>query len=231
MQIAEYTFQESADSHVRQEVMNVTAGCETLDALIDEWVLRRDGRLSIGEALDDDGTLMPTMVALGFDDTEGKEICCAVFQRAELEALYPGVPSVDTYVRDGFTKWGDREFDDEAWNSWLASLGMSESFALMARIGPRSAALSYSLAFVLSGGGVVEICRATDPHFPDEDMLADLAEENLNLDECFRIVAAYRNPKHFKKGHQWMMDSVYFRRVEQAVEVSSRDKGATMIEY
>jgi hypothetical protein len=53
---------------------------------------------------------------------------------------------------------------------------MSESFALMTLIGPRSAALSYSLDFILSAGGIVEIHKVTDPYFSDEDILDDLAE-------------------------------------------------------
>jgi hypothetical protein len=212
MNVTEYTFQESVDSKMRDEVITVTSESETLDAIIDEWVLRRAGRLSIGEALDDDGALLSNMVAIGFDDEDGIEICCAIIERSLLETKYRDIPTYDTYITNSPTKWRDRDFDDVSWDRWLTSIGMSDSFALMARIGPRSAALSYSLAFVLSGGGVVEIRKATDKHFPHDDMLEDLAEENLNMDEFFKVQAAYRNPKFFRKGHQWIMDPVYFRR-------------------
>ena len=217
MQITEYTFQESVDSTTRDEVIKVTTESETLDTIIEQWVIGRSARLSIGDALDDDGVLLPNMVAVGFYDEDGKEICCAIIERSLLETKYRAIPSYDTYITNSPTRWRDREFDDASWDRWLTSIGMSDSFALMARIGPRSAALSYSLAFVLSGGGVVEIRKATDQHFPHEDMLEDLAEENLNLDEFFQVQAAYHNPTLFRKGHQWIMDPVYFRRAGEQV--------------
>jgi hypothetical protein len=96
MNVAEYTFQESVDSTMRDEVTNVTSESETLDTIIDEWVIRRSGRLSIGEALDDDGTLLPNMVAIGFDDEDGAEICCAIIERSHLETKYRDIPTNDT---------------------------------------------------------------------------------------------------------------------------------------
>jgi len=82
----------------------------------------------------------------------------------------------------------------------------------MARIGPRSAAVPYAIAFVLSAGGMVEIRGATDKYFSEEDVLDDLRKENINMDDYFEVQAAYFNPKMFKRGAQWVMDSVYFKR-------------------
>ena len=223
MQIAEYTFAESVDSSLRQKVTNIAAESETLDQILERWVLRHSGRLSIGEAFGDgpnDGPI-PHLIALGFDDKDGKEIGCCCIERSVLEAMYPDIPTYDRYVIGPSMNWMDREVDAAAWERWLASLGMSESYALMARIGPRSAALPYALAFALSGGGIVECREATDRYFPDEDMLPELAEENLNLDEYFRVSAAYYNPKFFKRGPRWMMDPVYFKRTDAATNLHS----------
>ena len=32
------------------------------------------------------------------------------------------------------------------------------------------------------------------------------------MDDYFEVQAAYFNPKMFKRGAQWVMDSVYFKR-------------------
>ena len=212
MHIVEYTFHEPVDAKMRDDLLEVTSEAQTLDTMIEEWVLKRDGRLCIGDALSDEGELLPTMVAIAFDDPDGNEICCATLERSLLQATYRDIPTYDSYISNTATRWRDREFDDASWERWLTSIGMSDSFALMARIGPRAAALSYSLAFVLSGRGAAEISKATDKYFPHDDMLADLLEEDLNLDEFFKVQAAYRNLTSIKKGYQWIMDPVYFRR-------------------
>jgi len=63
-------------------------------------VLRHAGGLSIGEALNDDGTLLPNMVAIEFDDKEGNEICCATLERSLIETTYRHIPLYDSYITD-----------------------------------------------------------------------------------------------------------------------------------
>ncbi len=212
MHIAEYTYNQSADLQTREEVVRVTTECETLDAIIDQWVIERSGRLSMGAALDDNGDLLSNMVAIGFDDSDGNEICCAFLERARLQEMHGDIGVYDAFISNRRTKWGQREVDDEKWGRWLESIGMYDSFALMTRIGPRSAAVPYAIAFVLSAGGMVEIRGATDKYFSEEDVLDDLRKESLTMDDFFEVQAAYFNPKMFKRGAQWVMDSVYFKR-------------------
>lgn len=212
MHIAEYTYHQSADLQTREEVARVTTECKTLDAIIDQWIIERSGRLSMGPALDDNGELLSNMVAIGFDDSDGNEICCALLERARLEDMHRDICIYDAFISNRRTKWGEREVDDEKWGRWLESIGMNDSFALMARIGPRSAAVPYAIAIVLSVGGMVEIRGVTDKYFSEEDVLDDLRKENLNMDDFFEVHAAYFNPKMLKRGAQRVMDCVYFKR-------------------
>lgn len=223
MQITEYTFNQSADSQTRNEVMSVTSESDTLDAMIDQWVLKRAGCLSIGIALDDDDNHLPDMIAIGLDDRAGNEVCCVTIKRALLKASYHEIPAFDTYLTCRVTDSDARELNDAAWDKWLAAIGMSDSAALMAHIGPRSAAIPYLMSFVLSAGGIVEISTTDRKYFNDEEMLEELAKENLTMSDFFQMRAAYSDPKLPWRGSQLIMDAVYFERHSD----SDSSKGVT----
>lgn len=212
MRIHEYTFSQSASVEIRKQIVSVATESDTLDELIDRWVLQLAGRLSLGVVFSDNDEHLPDMFAIAFDDPSGNEVCCATVERAILKERYPEVCTHDTYVNDPLARSDRYLFDREGWERWMTSIAMSESFALMTAIGPRSAALPYALSFALSYGGMAEIRGVKPDDFSDEDMLADLEKEDLTMTEFFKVQAAYCNPKQPKRGPQWFMDSVYFKR-------------------
>jgi hypothetical protein len=212
MRIHEYTFSQAASAQIREQVISASSESETLDELIDRWVLKSSGRLSLGVVFSDDNEHLPDMFAIAFDDSAGVEVCCATIERSFLKERYPEVCIYDSYVNDPLATWEKRIVDEVGWNRWRASIGMSQSFALMAAIGPRSAALPYALSFALSYGGIAEIRGVKPGDFSDEDMLEDLEKERLTMTDFFQVQAAYCNPKKPNRGPMWLMDSVYFRR-------------------
>jgi hypothetical protein len=214
MQILEAEFTDAATPEIREYLSELILNAKSLDDIFDGWFLERGHTFGLSFAAEDElgKDILDDRFVIYFDTADGKAILYAYIPRTELMEAYPGVPSLDTFLK-GWRKEGQiLELDKSEYDQWLEGLGFKMSYALMGQMGPRSGALKLMVAFALSNRGIVET-RHLEPNDPlYEDSQEEIDEEGIDLADYFWITGGYRGPH--KKGmiNQTMFDPFYGRK-------------------
>jgi hypothetical protein len=212
MRVGEWSFREQASFETRQELQQLIEQASSLDEIFNVWFLERGNRLGLSMSVTDDNQVNQDTVALFFDDGDGTELCSVDLFRTDIISMYPQVSSFDSFVKEWCDGGSLLELHDDKYRSWMQSLGFIDSYALMSRIGPRSAAVPLMVSFALSGQGVVEAHHIDLTHYADEDYKADLDEEGIDLNNYFNLYAGYiKNPEK-QSSMRTMFDPVYCRK-------------------
>lgn len=213
MRVGEWSFKEQASSEKQQELQKLVEQASSLDEIFDLWFLKMGNRLGLGMSITDDNQVNQDTVALFFDDGDGTELCSVDLFRTDIISMYPLVSSFDSFVKQWPGGGAPLKLHNDKYRSWIKSLGFVDSYALMSRIGPRSAVMPLMVSFALSGHGVVEARHIGIIHYADEDYKADLDEEGIDLNDYFQLNAGYiRNPEK-KSSMRGMFDPFYCRKV------------------
>jgi hypothetical protein len=213
MKTQEISYTEKADPTCRAEVAELMQKASTLDEVIEAWCIQRRGSLCVGVLFDDDHRVVEALVGITFNQPETKEeLACVELDRAELLQSAGANALIDSFVtRDGF-EMEPVELDDAAWDSWLEGLGFTDSQALYARVGPKSAMFPLVFAFVLSKRGSVEVEQADWSWMDDEDIVEEIRQEGLDQREFLSVSASYLAPPSEHMFGRLCFDPIYCRR-------------------
>lgn len=212
MKAIEFDFTDAATPEMRTALLRLIEGAATLDEIFEEWFLTQGGRFGLSFATDDDDNQIPETLALFFDTADGDSILCATISRSELIKAYPQVAPFNIFVKGWKVESPSLELHERRYKRWLQRLGFTPSYALMARIGSRSGALSVMVSFALSGRGIAE-AHHIDPNDPGyEDYELDLDEEGIDLKDYFYIQAAYQQYPSGRRGMRTIFDPFYCRK-------------------
>ncbi|MEY4668221.1 MAG: hypothetical protein RL518_920 [Pseudomonadota bacterium] len=214
MRATEWNFGEQTSAETREELQRRIEHASSLDEILDFWFLEKGNRLGLSVSIsEEDDTVNQDTIALFLDDSDGTSVCSVDLFRTDLMDMYPEVAPFDSFVKGWNKNRPCLELHERKFKLWMKSLGFSDSYALMSRIGPRSAALPVMLSFALSGKGVVEAHHVKLEHYPDEDYKADLKEEDIDLTDYFNLHAAYMKNPASRSGMMTMFDPFYCRKV------------------
>lgn len=212
MKISESHFAEGTSPEMQSYVLSLVERAVCFDDIFDEWFLEKGHRIGLGTALNDDYAVIREAVSLCFDMSDGTEVGHVLLSRSEVMEQYPKVESFDSFVKGWSKGHPHLELYEKKYKLWMKQLGFSQSFALMASIGPRSAATALMVSFALSSGGVVEAHHINPAHYDDIDYKADLDEEGIHLNEYFHVCAQYSKAPESSMQVASMFDPVYCRK-------------------
>jgi hypothetical protein len=191
MKVHGCTFESETNDESKNEILTWIADAVSLEDLFEQWFFTRGGRLGLGVAMNDDGSLNPDVILLCFDTKNGEPVCTIELPRGEVVTRYPSVIPFDSFVKGWSKNPTFLELHEKKFEMWMKGLGFAESFALMGVIGPRRAAIPLMLSFALSKGGMIEARHIRREDYPDEDYEMDLEEEGIDLDDHFALHAWY----------------------------------------
>jgi hypothetical protein len=214
MRTVEWCFGEHISAETRVELQQSIERASSLDEVFDLWFLDRGMRFGLCLSSEQDGTINHDRVVLFIDDSDGNEMCSVDVFREDLLKLYPGLSSFDSFVIGWDVRKLNLELDEDKYSSWQHELGLSDSNALMCKIGPRRAAMSMMVSFALSGKGVAEAHHVNPGDYDDEDYKDDLDEEGINLNDYFHVFATYiPNPSN-QHSMRTLFDPVFCRKAD-----------------
>jgi hypothetical protein len=213
MRVSEWRFREQATFETRQELQQLIEQASSLDEIFNVWFLKRGKRLGLSMSVTDDNRVSQDTVALFLNDGDGTELCSVDLFRTDIISMYPQVSSFNSFVKEWCDDGAPLTLHDDKYRSWMQSLGFIDSYTLMTRIGPRSAAMPLMVSFALSGQGVVEAHHINITDYADEDYKADLDEEGIDLNHYFKLYAGYlKNPEN-ESSMRTMFDPFYCRKI------------------
>jgi len=212
MKMSESNFAEGTSLEMQSYLRSLVERATSLDDIFNEWFLEKGHRIGLGTALNDDYTVMHEAISLSFDMSDGKELGYVFLSRSEVMEHYPKVESFDSFVKGWSKGHPHLELYDKKYKLWMKELGFSQSFALMASIGPRSAATALMVSFALSRGGATMAQHVNPKHYDDIDYKADLDEEGIDLNDYFYVYARYYKAPDSSMEVGSMFDPVYCRK-------------------
>ena len=212
MRIIEADFKAAATPEIKSALTALIERSTTFDDIFEEWFLKEGNRFGLSLALDDDGKVMPEVLSVYFDTAKGKEVLSATVSRSAIIEAYPEVEPFNKFIKGWSARNGELELYEHNYDSWLTTLGFTQSYALMTRTGSRTGAIHLMLSFALSGGGIAE-AQHVDPNDPAyEDYDVDLAEEGIDLKDYFRVRPVYLQHPGREDTMRTFFDPLYCRK-------------------
>jgi len=209
MMIQEYSFAEETTPDVQAEVLQIVQQSSSLDEVFDYWFLKKGNRLGLSVMINDDDTVNQDGIAVSFDTADGTEVGSVYLLRSEILERYPEAVPFDSFIKGKMRRFAHTEMYDKKYDRWMKSLGFKHSYALMARIGPRKAAMPLMVSFAISKGGTIEAQHITARDYPDEDCKEELEEEGLDMKNYFSLYASYTQNPVSQSAARLMFDPVF----------------------
>jgi hypothetical protein len=212
MKIKSAEFEANTGADSRQMILDIVDQSTDIYGIIDGWVTAGKGHIGLSAALDDDMTLLPATTALYFDSLDRTELGTIFLSHEELAHSCPDAKDLESFLIRSSGKWKSVELDSEKFDHWATEIGLTDSFALMSRIGPRSSISHLAVTFGLSPRGIIEISPPDASLAEDEDYGPDLAEEGIAIGEYLRIQACFSHSRTCRENAtRTILDTIYCR--------------------
>jgi hypothetical protein len=189
METEELKYSAHANEQIRTEIKNLIDTSRSLEQVLRGWFSKADRGVFVGRGIyDEDPRKLAVRVVLKADEKEVAEI---YFPDSEILPQGTSVVNINDFVSQVQRTTGKVPFDDEKFDAWETMLGFEYNDFLCGELGPWDALVPYTLAYVLSEGGEVDVS------FPNPDIFdAPIAdEEAIDPDSVLCMYATYQVPK------------------------------------
>ncbi len=189
MHVEELTYSTHANEQIRTEIKRLIDTSRSLEQVLRGWFSKADRGAFVGRGIyDEDPRTLSVCVVLKADEKEVAEI---YFPDSEILPKGTSVVNINDFVREAHSTTGQVPFDDEKFDAWESLLGFEYNDLLSGELGPWDALVPYTLAYVFSEGGEVEISS------PNPDTFDACMDDGgaIDPDSVLCMYATYQVPK------------------------------------
>ena len=191
MKACEIKFTEAVTEVQKNTIESLVERSKSLEEIIMGWILEPKQDVNFFQGVEDEH---PEVDLIGVALRDSKvQLAEIYFLKDDIAQHYKDLVLVSNYIR-GCDEHGYLELDDEALESWQASLGFAFSKALCEEIAPKKALIPFVLSYLLSDGGEVFIANGASIDLDSfEDMYDDLKREKIELEDVLVVHANYQS--------------------------------------
>jgi hypothetical protein len=186
MQVEELKYSADAQEQIRIEIKDLIDTSPSLEQLLRAWFSKADRGVSVGRGIsDEDPHRLSVCVVLRADEKRLAEI---YFPDSAILPKDTSIVNINDFVSEAHSTFDGMPFDDEKFDAWQKLLGFEYDDFLCCELAPWDALMPYTLAYVFSQGGEVDIAPANPDVFE-----ADIDDEGaIDLDSVLCMYATFQ---------------------------------------